>query len=68
VIERKSGSKWKKVKTLKANGFGIFKASITKPANAVLFRARLANGSDQSVAFSLKVPKHPWTGCPFGTC
>jgi len=68
LIERKSGSKWKKVKTLNANGYGIFKASITKPANTVLFRARLTNGSDRSAEFSLKAPKHPWKGCPFGTC
>jgi hypothetical protein len=68
VIERKSGSKWKRVKTLKANGSGIFKASIPKPASTVLFRARLANGSDQSAEFSLKTPKHPWKGCVWGTC
>jgi len=68
VIERKSGSKWKRVKTLKANGSGIFKASIPKPAKTVLFRARLANGSDQSAEFSLKVPTHPWKGCVWGTC
>jgi hypothetical protein len=68
LIERKSGSKWKRVKTLKANGSGIFKASIPKPASTVLFRARLANGSDQSAEFSLKTPKHPWKGCVWGTC
>ena len=67
-IERKSGRKWVKLKTLSANGSGIFKASIPKPAKTVLFRARLANGSDQSAEFSLKAPKHPWKGCPFGTC
>jgi hypothetical protein len=68
LIERKSGSKWKRVKTLKANSSGIFKASIPKPANTVLLRARLANGSDQSAEFSLKTPKHPWKGCVWGTC
>jgi hypothetical protein len=68
LIERKSGSKWKRVKTLKANRYGIFKVSISKPANTTSLRARLSNGSDQSAEFSLKAPKHPWKGCVWGTC
>ena len=68
IIERKSSSKWKRVKMLKANRYGIFKISISKPANTVYFRARLANGSDQSAEFSLTAPKKSWTGCVWGTC
>jgi len=68
LIERKSGSKWKRVKRLSANRYGIFKASIAKPANTVYFRARLASGSGQSAAFSLEAPKKPWKGCVWGTC
>ncbi|HEY4977310.1 MAG TPA: hypothetical protein VII05_08200, partial [Gaiellaceae bacterium] len=68
LIERKSGSKWKRVTSLNANRYGIFKASIAKPANTVYLRARLASGSDQSAAFSLEAPKKPWKGCVWGTC
>src|SRR5664280_1007714 len=68
VIERKSGSKWKKVKTLSANGYGIFKARIAKPTGAKSFRARLSDGSDQSAAFALATPKKSWKGCVWGTC
>ena len=67
-IERKSGRKWVKLKTLSANGSGIFKASIAKPAHTTLLRARLSNGSDQSAEFSLTAPKKSWTGCVWGTC
>jgi hypothetical protein len=66
VIERKSGSKWKKVKTLSANGSGIFKARIAKPANTKSLRARLSNGSDQSAGFALTAPKKSWKGRVFG--
>jgi hypothetical protein len=66
VIERKSGKKWKKVKTLSANRYGIFKARIAKPAGATSFKALLSNGSDQSAAFALKAPKKSWHGGVFG--
>jgi hypothetical protein len=67
TIERKSGSKWVKVKTLSANGSGIFKASIPKPAKTTLLRARLSNGSDRSSEFSLIKPTKSWTGSVWGT-
>ena len=67
IIERKSGSRWKRVKVLKANRYGIFKLRIGKPANTVYLRARLPNKSDQSAPFSLKAPKKPWKGHVFGT-
>jgi hypothetical protein len=60
LIERKSGSKWKRVKRLSANRYGIFKASIAKPAKTVYLRARLANGKDQSAQFSLKAAPTSW--------
>jgi hypothetical protein len=66
LIERKSGSKWKRVKRLSANRYGIFKISIPKPANTVYLRARLSNGSDQSAAFSLKAPKKSWAWAKCG--
>jgi hypothetical protein len=68
AIERQSGSKWKRVKRLSANRYGIFKASIPKPANTAFLRARLTNGSDQSAPFSLKAPRKSWKGCVWGSC
>jgi hypothetical protein len=66
LIESKSGSNWKKVKTLSADSFGIFKARIAKPAGATSFKALLSDGSDQSAAFALKAPKKSWHGGVFG--
>ncbi len=68
VIERKSHGKWKRVKVLKANRYGIFKGSIPKPAKTASLRARLSDNSDQSIPFSLKAPKKSWKGCVWGTC
>jgi hypothetical protein len=68
LIERKSGRKWKRVKSLKANGYGIFKATIKTPAKTTTLRARLANRNDASNPFALKAPKKGWKGCIFGTC
>jgi len=66
VIERKSGSTWKKVKTLSANRYGIFQTRISRPAKTSSLRARLPNGSDKSADFALNAPKKSWAGCPFG--
>jgi hypothetical protein len=68
VVERKSGGKWKKVKTLSANRYGIFQARISRPANTTSLRARLSSGSDQSAEFALKAPKQSWKGCVWGSC
>ena len=66
-IQRKSGSTWKLVKTLNANSYGIFRARITRPAKTTFLRARLADGSDISVPFSLVAPKKTWHNCAFGS-
>ncbi|MGD0272607.1 MAG: hypothetical protein ABSB96_02600 [Gaiellaceae bacterium] len=66
-IQRKSGSTWKLVKKLNANRYGIFQAQIPKPAKTTYLRARLADGSDISVPFSLVAPKKVWKGCAFGS-
>jgi hypothetical protein len=68
VVERRTGRKWKRVKTLHANRYGIFHLRIALPAKTTSFRARLSNGRDESAAFEVKPPKHPWHGCVFGTC
>ena len=66
-IERKSGAAWKRVMSLKANSYGVFKARIEESAETTYLRARLANSSDLSVPFSLKTPKKTWTGCVWGS-
>jgi hypothetical protein len=68
LIERKTGGRWRRVQTTKANRYGIFRSKIREPAKTLYLRARLADGSDQSVPFSLRAPKKPWTGCAFGSC
>ncbi|MHB8059243.1 MAG: hypothetical protein ACYDHO_00195 [Gaiellaceae bacterium] len=67
-IERSAGKKWKRVKTVKANGSGIFKLLLPAQPIKASMRARLADGSDVSTAFALKEPKKGWKGCAFGTC
>ena len=66
LIERQSSGKWKLVKKLEANRYGIFQAQVDKPAETTYLRARLGNGRDQSVPFSLKMPEVTWTGCVWG--
>jgi hypothetical protein len=66
LIERQSGSRWKLVKRLKANRYGIFQARVDRPVKTTYLRARLANGRDQSLPFSLKTPTKTWTGCVWG--
>jgi hypothetical protein len=68
IVERKTRGKWKPVKKLKANRYGIFKLKTKLPPKTKSFRARLADKSDQSIPFSVKDPKHPWKGCVWGSC
>ena len=69
LIERKTAGKWKPVKTLRANRYGIFKLRIMAlPKKTAYMRARLSDGSDVSNPFALKAPKKSWKGCVFGTC
>ena len=67
LIQRKSGAAWKLVKKLNANRYGIFQARIAKPAKTTVLRARLSDGSDTSIPFSLNAPKKVWHGCAFGS-
>ncbi len=66
LIQRKSGAGWRTVKTMTANRTGIFKTKIARPADTQYLRARLSDGSDYSVPFSLKAPTKLWQGCVFG--
>lgn len=66
LIERKAGRYWKRIKILRANRYGIFSARLREPAKTTYVRARLADGSDWSVPFSLTPPKKTWAGCVWG--
>jgi hypothetical protein len=64
LVERRAGARWKRVARLTTNRYGIF----TRRFGGRLagpFRARLANGTDTSVPFSLTRPREiqVW---PFG--
>jgi hypothetical protein len=53
-VEHRGASGWRKVATLTSNAHGIFAARVR--ANAGALRARLADGSDFSLAFALRAP------------
>ena len=62
TIEQKSGRKFKKLKTLKTNGHGLFTKTLRAKGGGDL-RAKL--GKENSIPFSLKVPADR-PGNPFG--
>jgi hypothetical protein len=65
VIEQRAGSGWRQVRTLHANGVGIFSASLPAGGSGSM-RARLSAGGATSLAFSLAdVPDRVYQ--PFGT-
>ena len=55
------------VASMKPNRFGIFSARYPSTATTGFLRARLANGKDTSLPFSLVVPPDR-PGCAWGTC
>jgi hypothetical protein len=65
VIERKSGSGWKRVTQLKTNGVGIFSRTLPlKLPPSAFLRARIA--SAKTIAFPLRLPPDVFVN-PFGT-
>ncbi len=54
-VERSSGGKWKRIATLRTNRYGIFSRRLRTSRRGKLI-ARLADGSETSVPFSLKRP------------
>jgi hypothetical protein len=67
VVEREDGGSWKSIATMEPNRFGIFSGRYPSTATSGFVRARLANGKDTSLPFSLVVPPDR-PGCAWGTC
>jgi hypothetical protein len=64
IVEQKRRG-WKRVATPKVDRYGIFQGRVPARGKGS-FRARLANGSDLSLPFSLKRPKD-FRFCPWGS-
>ena len=67
VVEQKTGGSWRLVDTLRPNRYGIFAGVFPSRARTGFLRARLANGKDAALPFSLVVPPDR-PGCTWGTC
>jgi hypothetical protein len=55
IVQQKVGRRWKRLRLLTTNNFGIFSKRVRSARRGGL-RALLRDGSDQSVAFSLTRP------------
>jgi len=67
IVEQKRQGAWRILETLRPNRYGIFKGRHASAATAGFFRARLANGKDAALPFSIVVPPDRPV-CPWGTC
>jgi hypothetical protein len=67
IVEQENGGNWRLVDVLRPNAYGIFAGRFESRARAGSLRARLANGRDASLPFSLVVPPDR-PGCVWGTC
>ena len=67
IVEQKRQGAWRVVKTLRPNRYGIFEGRHASTATTGLLRARLANGQESALPFSLVVPPDRPV-CPWGTC
>jgi hypothetical protein len=55
IVQQRAGKHWKRLRVLRANADGIFSRRVRTSRRGRL-RALLRDGSDRSVAFSLKRP------------
>ena len=67
IVEQKRQGSWRVVETLRPNSHGIFSGRYASTAKTGFLRARLANGKDEALPFSLVVPPDR-PGCAWGTC
>lgn len=67
IVDQQVSGKWRSVKTLRPNRHGIFSGRYPSPARKGFLRARLVNGKDAALPFSLVVPPDR-PGCTWGTC
>lgn len=67
LVEQSAHGGWQQVAALSTNRYGIFSGRISSTASTGYLRARLADGSDASLPFSLR-DSPDRDICPFGTC
>jgi hypothetical protein len=67
VVEQGAGANWRLVDTLRPNRYGIFSGEFHSNLRSGYLRARLVNGKDAAIPFSLVVPPDR-PGCAWGTC
>ncbi len=67
AVEQKRQGAWRVMETLRPNSYGIFSGRYASTARTGFLRARLANGKDEALPFSLVVPPDR-PGCAWGTC
>jgi hypothetical protein len=58
VVEQQASGSWRRVAMPRVDRYGIFSGKVDRSLGSGPLRARLANGSDMSAAFSLTVPKN----------
>lgn len=66
VVEQKQGSRWRRLVTPAVDRYGIFRGRVTDARGSGPLRARLVDGTDFSLPFSLTVPKD-FRFCPWGS-
>jgi hypothetical protein len=66
LVEQKRGVHWARVATPTVDRYGIFLGRVANAQGNGALRARLADGSDVSLPFSLEVPKD-FAFCPWGS-
>ena len=67
LVEQEVSGEWRVVTTLRPNRNGIFAGRFASSARRGFLRARLTNGRDAALPFSLVVPPDR-PGCTWGTC
>ena len=67
LVEQKRQGAWRVVETVRPNSYGIFSGRFASTARTGFLRARLTNGKDEALPFSLVVPPDR-PGCSWGTC
>jgi hypothetical protein len=67
IVEQQVSGQWRIVMTMRPNRYGIFAGRYPSTARKGFVRARLVNGKDAALPFSLVVPPDR-PGCTWGTC
>jgi hypothetical protein len=66
TIQWNKRGKWRTLKNVSANGYGIFSSGIRSHVSTKALRAFISSGGEVSRPFALKAPREPNRVCPFG--